>query len=523
LPTEVFAALQYLSEFVYPKDGLNINLGVKRDLTQNRPGFRIRILLYNIFIRNEERNLYKTILVPLDNSEHSNMGIDVAAKLAAGFGAKLVGNHVYAARLHDKRFRQMESGLPERYLEEKELGKQREVHDDLITKGLQIITDSYLDIFEKKCLEEKVQFEKSSREGKNFTEIVKDVEEKNADLVVMGALGVGAIPGSTIGSVCERVARRVRKDLFVVKNTSPMNGGGITVAVDGSPQSFGGILTGIKFARLFSKKLTVISVFDPFFHYVAFNNIAKVLSEESSKIFKFQEQEKLHEEIIDSGLARIYQGHLDVSRIIAKKEGTEIETKLLSGKAFEKVLNFVEEEKPWLLIMGRIGVHSDPDMDIGSNTENVLRSARCHVLISSREFVPAIEETGEVNMAWTKEAEKRMEKIPPFAKGMARMGILRFAKEKGHSVITSDVIDQAIGSLLPAKAREAMGITPQESSGNRALHWTPEALEELEKIQEGFKRDHTRLRLEKHARTLKLDAITREILVSFLKDGIEKE
>ncbi|MBI5185575.1 MAG: universal stress protein [Nitrospinae bacterium] len=463
--------------------------------------------------------MYKTILVPLDNSEYSNMGIDVAARIAAGFGAKLVGNHVYAARLHDMRFRQMESGLPEKYLEEKELGKQREVHDDLITRGLQIITDSYLDAFEKKCLEAKVPYEKSSREGKNFKEIVKDAEERGADLLVMGALGVGAIPGSAIGSVCERVARRARKDLFVVKNTAPMNGGGIAVAVDGSPQSFGGLLTGIRLARLFSKKLTAISVFDPFFHYVAFNNIAKVLSEESSKIFKFKEQEKLHEEIIDGGLAKIYQGHLDVSRIIAKKEGVEIETKLLSGKAFEKILQFVGEEKPWLLVMGRIGAHSDPDMDIGSNTENVLRSAGSHVLISSREFVPSVEETGEVNIAWTKEAEQRMEKIPPFAKGMARMGILRFAREKGHSVISSDVIDQAIGSILPAKARQAMGITVQEDSVEIGPRWTQEALEELEKTPEGFQRDHVKLRLEKHARSQKLSAITRETVAAFMKDG----
>ncbi len=483
--------------------------------------------------------MYKTILVPLDNSEYSNQSIDMATKIAAESGAKVIGNHVYAARLHDSRFRQMESGLPERYLQEEELEKQRDVHDDLITKGLQTITDSYLDVFEEKCKEAKISFEKSSREGKNFKEIVKDSEEKEADLVIMGALGVGAIPESVIGSVCERVARRIKKDLFVVKNTAPMNGGGIVVAVDGSPQSFGGLKTGIHLSRLFSKKLTVISAFDPFFHYVAFNNIAKVLSEESAKVFKFEEQEKLHEEIIDSGLAKIYQAHLDVSKVIAEKENAEIETKLLSGKAFEKILQFAKEEKPWLMILGRIGVHSDPDMDLGSNTENVLRSAKCHILISSREFCPNIEDTGEINMAWTKEAEKRMEKIPPFAKGMARMAILRFAKEQEHSVISSDVIDRAISTLLPEKARQAMGIDAmegskkegdsgkeqegkpgtlsQESFDGHVLNWTPEALKEMERIPEGFMRDHAKLRLEKQVRTKKLDTITQEIVAEFIE------
>jgi len=465
--------------------------------------------------------------------------MDTAVKIAASCGAKIIGNHVYAARLHDVRFRQMESGLPQRYLEEKELEKQRDVHDDLITKGLQIITDSYLDVFEEKCQEAKVSFQRSSREGKNFKEIVKDAEEKQADLVVMGGLGMGAIPGSTIGSVCERVARRIKKDLLIIKHTAPMNGGGIVAAVDGSPASFGGLLSGIQLARLFSKKLTVISVFDPFFHYVAFNNIAKVLSDESAKLFKFEEQEKLHEDIIDSGLAKIYQGHLDVAKIIAEKEKVEIETRLLSGKAFEKILQFTEEEKPWLLIMGRIGIHSDPDMDIGSNTENVLRSSKSHVLISSREHCPAIEDTGEVNIAWTKEAETRMEKIPPFAKGMARMAILRFAKAEGHSVISSKVVDRAIGSLLPKKARTAMGINLKEEASEGAapenpgppdsvarksfdghvLHWEPDALAELETIPEGFMRDTARLRLEKMARSEKLKTIHQEQVRKFIQEA----
>ena len=86
--------------------------------------------------------MYKNILVPVDNSDCSNMGIDTGIKISQQMGAKLTGNHVYAARLHDIRFRQMESGLPQKYLEEQELEKQRDVHDTLITKGLEIITDS---------------------------------------------------------------------------------------------------------------------------------------------------------------------------------------------------------------------------------------------------------------------------------------------------------------------------------------------------------------------------------------------
>ena len=63
----------------------------------------------------------------------------------ASFDAKLVGCHVYAAKLHDYRFKQMEYTLPEEYIDEVELERQRKIHDSLITMGLKLISDSYLD------------------------------------------------------------------------------------------------------------------------------------------------------------------------------------------------------------------------------------------------------------------------------------------------------------------------------------------------------------------------------------------
>ena len=59
--------------------------------------------------------MYKTIYIPVDNSDHSNTAVDVGVRMAKLFGSKIVGSHVYAAKMHDKRFKQMEAGLPEEY------------------------------------------------------------------------------------------------------------------------------------------------------------------------------------------------------------------------------------------------------------------------------------------------------------------------------------------------------------------------------------------------------------------------
>ena len=67
-----------------------------------------------------------------------------------------------------------------------------------------------------------------------------------------------------------------------------------------------------------------------------FHSIAGVLSSKAQKVFRFKEQEKLHEEIIDSGLAKIYTAHLEIAKKIAEDEGVELKTTLLAGKPFEQ-------------------------------------------------------------------------------------------------------------------------------------------------------------------------------------------
>ncbi|MEP6888767.1 MAG: universal stress protein [Nitrospirales bacterium] len=401
--------------------------------------------------------MYKTIYIPVDNSDHSNMAVELGVSLAKTFGSKLVGSHVYAAKMHDKRFKQMEAGLPEEYHDEKELDRQRQIHDSLITRGLQIITDSYLDFIDKKCTEANLPLERRSLEGRNWKVLAEDINTNGYELVIMGALGVGAVKDSVIGSNTERVVRRVRQsDMLIIKDTKPMNGGKIVVAVDGSPYSFGGLMTGLALGKALNKPVEAIAAFDPYFHYAAFHSISGVLNEEAGKVFRFKEQEKLHEEIIDSGLAKIYQSHLDISRELAQAENTDVKTTLLDGKAFEKIIQYVRKENPWLLIVGRIGVHSDEDMDIGSNTENLLRAASCNVLISNKKFVPPIDTQAEYTISWTEEALRRMEKIPVFARGVAKTAIHRYAIEKGHTIISNTVVDTAVGHILPKGAMDAM-------------------------------------------------------------------
>jgi nucleotide-binding universal stress UspA family protein len=530
--------------------------------------------------------MFKKICVPVDNSEYSNQAIEMALALAKPWNATIIGSHVYAAKMHDYRFKQMEYTLPEEYQDENELARQRKIHDSLITMGLQLISDSYLDVLQRRCQEAGLAYERKTFDGKHYKVLVEDIAQSDYDLIIMGALGIGAVKDSLIGSVCERVTRRVQRDVLVIKHLADPVACGetIVVGIDGSPQCFGGLKTAIELSKAFHKPIEVVSVYDPFLHYVAFNGIVDVLSEQASKVFRFKEQEQLHEEIIDTGLAKIYQSHLEVAREIARADGVDVQLTLLPGKAFEKLLQHVRKVKPWMLILGRMGIHSQPgEMDLGSNTENLLRLAPCHVLLSSGTYVPPIDLRAEESINWSREAEERMQRVPPLVKGIARTAILRFAMERGHSVVTSDVIEQAMEAFMPGytgrmmgkvakvlaieKVRDdqqltyicevcgytaktgnparcpvcqasaeqfqvidrqvveaiaaAEGTTLEEATfDGRKLKWSAEARRVLRDVANAYLRRRAKARIEKVARMQKLAVITRELAVPLIEETV---
>jgi len=528
--------------------------------------------------------MYKSIYIPVDNSNYSNQAVNVAMQLGKNFQAELTGCHVYAAKMHDYRFKQMEFTLPDEYLQEDEIEKQRRIHDSLITMGLKLISDCYLDDMDKRCAEEKLKFTRRMMDGKHYVEILKDINntEKNFDLIVLGVLGIGKMKDSQIGAVCEKVARESQKDVWIVKNVeeNKTERDTILVCVDGSPQSFGALMTAVELAKKFDKKIELISVYDPYLHYLVFNGIVDVLNEKASKVFRFEEQNQLHEEVIDTGLAQIYQSHLNVAEDMVKNEKLEISKKtLLDGKAFQKILDHSRKNSPWLLIMGRIGVHSEmSEKGLGSNTENLVRLAPCDVLLTTRLEYPELDKKAEESIVWTAEAEERMTRVPDLVKGIARTGILRLAMEQGHSVITNKVVDAAMDRFMPKniarqteklgeslafmKAKEgnaAMckkcgvaaaevaphkcavcgatefeiitqemvdkiiesegGVKEEKTYDGRILKWTKDARRIVSLIEDKYQKRRAKALIEKMARTRRLNTISSELV----KQALENE
>ena len=451
----------------------------------------------------------RRILVALDASDHANRALAEAVRLAASAGGTVTGIHAYAAKLHDRRFRQMEGGLPERYRHEDELERQRVVHDDLITRGLGIISDSYHEDAARLCEAAAVPFRRLSPEGKNYRRLAEAAASGAFDLLAMGALGLGAVPGTTVGTVCSRVVRRSPIDVLVIRDPDrPLGDGPLVVALDGSTRSFGALLTALDLGRRLDAPVHAVAAYDPYFHYVAFNRIAASLSEEAGEIFRFKEQEALHEQIIDAGIARIYQSHLDVARELAAARDATIETRLLDGKPHRVIAAYLEEVGASLVLLGKTGIHADPELDIGGTTENLLLAAPCHLWIGEARFTPPLDILAGKTVSWTREAEDRLARVPETARGMVRLAILRLAQERGHTVVTASLIDEATTRFCPHfGGRDAQ---------QQAMPWSPEANALLDRMGDPAIGASIRLRAEKRARREGADTVAVEHVRPFL-------
>ncbi len=297
--------------------------------------------------------MYRHIYVPIDNSEWSNRAADLAVELGRAFGARLTGCHVYAARLHHYRFKQMEYTLPEPYQDEVELERQRTLHDSLIALGLRLISESYLDVVARKAEAAALPFEGKLFDGRHYKVLIQDARASGYDLVVIGALGMGAVKESQIGSVTERFVRHVAVDTLVVRNTDP-HPGSIVVGLDGSPQSFYALKVGLVLAKALCRPVEAVAV-------------CEAPGTTEPRLLQVDE----------------------LGRKLAREQGVELAITLLRGHGFAKLLDYCRKERPWLLILGRVGADSvEGQEEPGSSTQRLLRLAPVNVLVTAAMCVP---------------------------------------------------------------------------------------------------------------------------------------
>lgn len=268
---------------------------------------------------------------------------------------------------------------------------------------------------------------------------------------------------------------------------------------------------------------------------------------------------------------------------VAAAEGVSLATTLLTGRASDEIWSYAEKSRPWLLLLGRIGVHSREEMDIGSVTEHLLRFSRCNLLIASRRFSPPLEIWGDVSLQWTREAEDALKGPPEQYRGVLRLMVQSLAQERGHTVVTTELAREAMKLLRPRReetqlmeeaavsvARQALGKEPgvvylcprcgraarsekpvacpacgqdgraflevptdlllaaadaeggaeeERAFDGASVRWSRAATEALRAIEGAHERRRARLRIEKAARLARIPVITLEFAERHLLVG----
>jgi nucleotide-binding universal stress UspA family protein len=523
--------------------------------------------------------MYTNIHVAIDGSEWSKGAANLGLELAQGLGSKLTAVHVNAAPRTASRIDRLRAMLPGTVEVD---GESASASEARVRTGW--LADEADDVG--------VSFGSERLSGVIHDALISYMGESEEDLMVFGAWGTGD-GVAPIGSAVERFLRRSQTDTMVIKKPARLavgegeylgEEGAILVCIDGSPRSYHGLKVAIQLAKKFNRRVEAVGVYDPYLHYTLFNGIVGVLSEKAAKVFKFADQEKLHEEIIDTGLAKIYQAHLDVACKVAEEDGVQVRAVLLDGKAYEKILQYVRKTAPALIVLGRIGVHSEDEMDIGATAENLLRIAPCNVLITSQKFTPPVDVQAAESVDWTPAALSKMARVPGFVKGVATTAVIRWAIERGYSVITAAVINEAMGDLLPPGAAQSMGYVAEEmakqvddytfgktficpecgyaakdyqpkqcaickTSGDefqmidrevverageldsgdlvvedtfdgKKLSWSIEAKETLARVPKGYDRRRSKARIEKTARVRGIETITNEFAVDVIQQDM---
>ena len=198
-------------------------------------------------------------------------------------------------------------------------------------------------------------------------EIVRAAEEWRADLVVLGARGLGRIKRVLLGSVSLAVARHARCPVLVVKGR-PRKLGSVLVAMDGSEDSFQAVRFLLSLPLPRPTKVRLLSVVEPIRYPTS---APRALRGQLIGMLKELENER--------------RGQLEkvLERAATQLDGkvTRVTRSTSTGNPADEIVATAAAHDTDLVAVGARGHGGMARLLLGSVSEKVLRDARGPVLI----------------------------------------------------------------------------------------------------------------------------------------------
>jgi nucleotide-binding universal stress UspA family protein len=203
--------------------------------------------------------------------------------------------------------------------------------------------------------------------GDPRAEIVRQAEEWRADLVVLGARGLGTVKRFLLGSVSDAVARHARCPVLVVKGQRRKLGS-VLVGMDGSEDSFQAVRFLRSLALPRQTKVRLLSVVERLRYPTT---APQALHGQLVRMLKELEAER--------------RGELDK---VLERAAAELDDKITrvtrytpTGNPAEEIVATANDFDTDLVVVGARGLGGMARVLLGSVSEKVLHHARCPVLI----------------------------------------------------------------------------------------------------------------------------------------------
>jgi nucleotide-binding universal stress UspA family protein len=281
--------------------------------------------------------MYGTIVAGTDLSKTARIATDRAASLAKSLDAKFILVH---------------AGAPSDELDA--LGK--EYGADVVAEG-----------------------------GDPASVLISEVDRTQADLLVVGSVGMRGARRFLLGSVPNKVSHHAPTDLLIVKTDPPPRSfeaySSILVGTDGSPTATLAVKKVATLAKRVGASLSIVCAFEPLSEQemkqlrgdpddpVAQWNAPKVAQGTPSE-FRWR--------IADAVKA---QDILDRADEVASEAGVQADTQAIEGNPAETLLSFAEEKGIDLIAVGSVGMTGAKRFMLGNVPNRISHHAPTDVLI----------------------------------------------------------------------------------------------------------------------------------------------
>ncbi|MHB0916206.1 MAG: universal stress protein [Thiobacillus sp.] len=203
-------------------------------------------------------------------------------------------------------------------------------------------------------------------EGAVLERIAAEADRLDASLLIVGARGAGFMRHWLLGATAERLLRKTRRPILVVKQPAREAYRSVLVPVDFSPWSRGAI----RLARAVAPQaeIVLLHAFDaPFEGKLRIAGVAEETIRRHRTEAREEALTRLHQAAAEAGLAAADWRALAVH-----------------GDAAPRILEQEEEQGADLIVLGKHGAGMTEELLLGSVTKHVLAHSRGDVLVAWR-------------------------------------------------------------------------------------------------------------------------------------------